>query len=341
MQKILFTFLIIAVLPFSACTIDQDSRQEESAETATPDPLPSWEDTGTKQEILTFVEQTSDPENDRFVPVSERIAVFDNDGTLWAEQPLYFQLLFAMDRVKQLADEHPEWASQQPFKGVLENQIDSVLATGERGLVELMMATHAGMTTDEFEEVVTEWINSARHPDQDRSYTDLVYQPMLELIRHLKDNQFKVFIVSGGGIEFMRPWVEEIYGIPKDQVVGSSIKTEFRMEEGKPVIRRLPAIDFIDDKAGKPAGIWRFIGRKPLFAAGNSDGDLQMMQFTDSRQGSMVLYIHHTDSVREWAYDRDSHIGRLDLGLDEAEENGWTVVNMRDDWKQVFSFQKK
>ena len=276
-------------------------------------------------------------ESKNFIPVSERIATFDNDGNLWSEQPAYFQLFFAMDRIKSLAADHPEWKTQQPFKAVLEDDMKELAAHGVPGILELVMASHAGMTTEEFETIVKEWLARSKHPRFDRPFTDLVYQPMLELLQFLRDNDFKTYIVSGGGIEFMRPWVEEIYGIPPDQVVGSSIKTEFDYNNGMPVIRRLPEMDFIDDKEGKPIGIHKFIGKKPVFASGNSDGDLPMMQWTASNKyKSFMLYLHHTDGDREWAYDRESHIGRLDKGLDEAEENAWTVIDMKKDWKLIY-----
>jgi hypothetical protein len=275
-----------------------------------------------------------------FVPVSERIAVFDNDGTLWSEQPMYFQLFFAIDRVKAMAADHPEWKDKQPFKALLENDMKTFMSYGEHGLIEVVMASHAGMTVSEFDQVVRDWLKTAKHPKFDRPYTDLVYQPMLELLDYLRANDFKVFIVSGGGIEFMRPWAEEVYGIPKNQVIGSSIKTKYDYNDGDPVIRRLPELNFIDDKEGKPEGINQYIGRKPIFAAGNSDGDLQMLRWTDSNTNpSFKLYIHHTDSDREWAYDRESSIGRFDKGLDEAREKGWTVSDMKSDWKVVYPFQ--
>ena len=304
------------------------------------DPLPSWNDGQTKGAILQFVQAATDEAGPGFVPVPDRIAVFDNDGNLWSEKPVYFQLLFAMDQVRLLADHHPEWETEQPFKAVLENDMETLASFGEHGILELVMATHAGNTTEEFENSVKEWISAARHPRFNRAYTDLVYQPMLELISYLQDNQFKTFIVSGGGLDFMRPWVEEVYNIPRDQVVGSSIKTEFVFEDGSPVLKKLPEIDFIDDKEGKPVGIHRFIGRRPVFCSGNSDGDLAMMQWTAAGKGSrFMLYLHHTDSDREWAYDRNSSVGRLDKGLDAAMEKGWTVIDMQKDWKVIYPFE--
>jgi hypothetical protein len=306
------------------------------------DPLPSWNDGETKQAIINYVSEVTSEVNANFIPVSERIATFDNDGNLWSEQPAYFQLFFAMDRIKDLAATHPEWKTTQPYQSILENDMKTLMSYGEHGLIDIVMASHAGNTVDEFEQIVKNWLVTAKHPRFERPYTDLVFQPMLELLNYLRANDFKTFIISGGGIEFIRPWVEEIYGIPKDQVVGSSIKTEFVMEEGAAQIKRLPAIDFIDDKAGKPLGIHKFIGRKPVFASGNSDGDLQMLQWTDSNPyRSFQLYLHHTDSIREWAYDRTSSVGKLDKGLDEASEKGWTVIDMKNDWKVIYPFELK
>jgi len=301
------------------------------------DPLPSWNDGPAKQSILTFVEKVTKPGSPDFVPPAERIAVFDNDGTLWAEQPMYFQAFFIFDRIKALAPQHPEWKDKEPFASVLKGDVKSALAGGEHALVEMAMATHAGMTTEEFDKIVTDWISTAKHPVTKRPYTEMVYQPMLELFAYLRANGFKTFIVSGGGIEFMRPWTEKVYGIPPEQVVGSSIKTKFEQRDGKPVLMRLPEINFIDDKAGKPVGINQHIGRRPIAAFGNSDGDLQMLQWTAAGSGPrFCLYVHHTDAAREWAYDRESHIGKLDKGLDEAKAKGWTVVSMKDDWKTIF-----
>jgi len=305
------------------------------------DPLPSWNEGPAKQSIITFVERVTTPGSPDFVPVPERIATFDNDGTLWAEQPMYFQLAFVFDRVKALAPQHPEWKEKEPFKSALAGDVKGALAGGEHALMELTMATHAGMTTEEFETIVQDWLATARHAKTKRPYTEMVYQPMLELLAYLRMNGFKTYIVSGGGIEFMRPWAEKVYGIPPEQVVGSSIKTKFEMREGKPVPRRLAELDFIDDKDGKPVGIHKFIGRRPLAAFGNSDGDLQMLQWTAAGDGArFCLYVHHTDAEREWAYDRQSSIGRLDKGLDEAAAKAWTVVSMKDDWKTVFAFEQ-
>ena len=306
------------------------------------DPLPSWNDTASKKAIVSFVEKVTKPSAPDFVPPAERIATFDQDGTLWAEQPMYFQFFFALDRVKVLAPQHPEWKEKEPFASLLKGNVKGALTGGERAMLEIVMATHAGMTTEEFAQTVKDWIATARHPKTGRLYTEMVYQPMLELLAYLQVNGFKTFIVSGGGIEFMRPWTEKVYGIPPEQVIGSSIKTKFELRDGKPVIVRLPELNFIDDKAGKPVGINQHIGRRPIAAFGNSDGDLQMLQYTAAGSGPrFCLYVHHTDAAREWAYDRASHIGKLDKGLDEAAAKGWTVVSMKDDWKAIFAPEKK
>ena len=306
----------------------------------TRDPLPSWNDGKAKQSIIAFVVQVTKAGSPEFVPPAERIAVFDNDGTLWAEQPMYTQLLFALDRVKVLAPQHPEWKDKEPFASLLKGDVKGALAGGEHAILEIVMATHAGNTTDEFEKVVKDWISTAKHPTTKRPYTEMVYQPMLEVLAYLRTNGFKTFIVSGGGIEFMRPWSEKFYGVPPEQVIGSSIKVKFEMHEGTPVLVRLPEIDFFDDKEGKPVAIHQQIGRRPIAAFGNSDGDLQMLQWTTSGQGPrFALYVHHTDAEREWAYDRNSSIGRLDKGLDEAKSRGWTVVDMKQDWKVVYRWK--
>ena len=301
------------------------------------DVLPSWNDGTAKQSIIEFVTAVTTSGSADFVPPAERIAVFDNDGTLWAEQPVYFQAFFIFDRIKQLAPQHPEWKTKEPFASVLKGDTQTALAGGERALLEMAMATHAGTTTEEFETIVSEWIATARHPQTGKLYTEMVYQPMLELLDYLRANGFKTFIVSGGGIEFMRPWAEQVYGIPPEQIVGSSIKTAYELRDGKPVIVRLPEINFIDDKEGKPVGINQHIGRRPIAAFGNSDGDFQMLEWTTAGSGKrLAVYIHHDDADREHAYDRDSHIGRLDRGLDEAPARGWTVVSMKNDWETIF-----
>ena len=307
---------------------------------AQSDPLPSWNDGATKKSITDFVARVTTQASADFVPPDQRIATFDNDGTLWIEQPMYVQLAFILDRVKALAPQNPAWTTTQPYQAVLQGDMPALAASGEKGLVELMAATHAGMTTDEFHKIVSDWLASARDPKYKRPYTELIYQPMLELLTYLRANGFKTFIVSGGGIEFMRPWVEKTYGIPPEQVVGSSIKTRFQMRDGKPVLFRLPEINFIDDKTGKPIGINEHIGRRPIAAFGNSDGDLEMLQWTTLAGGVRFgLIVHHTDAEREYAYDRQSHFGKLDKALDAAAANQWTVVDMKRDWKRVFPFQ--
>ena len=301
------------------------------------DPLPSWRETAPKKAIVAFVEKVTKEGSPDFVPVPERIATFDNDGTLWAEQPAYFQELFVFDRVKALAPEHPEWKTKEPFASLLAGDMKGVAKSGEQGVAALLAATHAGMTTEEFSKTVTDWIATAKHPKTGRLYTEMVYQPMLELLAYLRAHGFKTFIVSGGGIEFMRPWAERVYGIPPEQVVGSSGKLKLEMRDGRPVLVKLPEIDLIDDKEGKPVGIQTHIGRRPIAAFGNSDGDLQMLQWTTAGTGArFALIVHHDDAAREWAYDRDSHIGKLDKAWDEAKAKGWTVVSMKDDWNAIF-----
>lgn len=306
------------------------------------DPLPSWNDGKARQSIINFVSKVTEPGSPDFVSADKRIATFDNDGCLWAEQPMYFQLFFALDRVKELAPQHPEWKTQEPFASLLKGEVKEALAGGMKSIGEIIMATHAGMTTDEFEKIVKDWTASAKHPVTNRLYTEMIYQPMLELLNYLRSKDFKTYIVSGGGIEFMRPWTEEVYGIPPQQVVGSSIKTKFEMQDGKGVLVRLPELNFIDDKEGKPVGINQHIGLRPIAAFGNSDGDLQMLQYATTGQNpGFALYVHHTDAEREWAYDRKSSIGQLDKGLDEAKEKGWTVVDMKQDWKVIYPHQIK
>lgn len=301
------------------------------------DALPSWNDTAPKQAITAFVEKVTKEGSPDFVPPAERIAVFDNDGTLWAEQPLYFQAFYIFDRIKALAPQHPEWATEEPFASVLKGDVKGALAGGEHGLLAMAAATHAGLTAEEFSAAVTGWLATAKHPATGKAYTDMVYQPMLELLAYLRANGFKTFIVSGGGIDFMRPWTERVYGIPPEQVVGSSLKAAYEVREGKPVIVKLPELNFIDDKAGKPVGIHQHIGRRPIFAAGNSDGDFEMLEWTTSGDGPRFgLLVHHTDAEREYAYDRESHVGKLDRGLDAASEKGWTVIDMKADWSSVY-----
>jgi len=308
---------------------------------AQTDPLPSWNDGASKKAILTFVKRVTTKGSPDFVPPPERIATFDNDGTLWAEQPMYFQFFFALDRVKALAPQHPEWKDKEPFASLLKGDVKGALAGGDRAMLELVLATHTGMSTEEFEKIVKDWLATAKHPVTKQPFTEMVYRPMLELLAYLRANGFKTFIVSGGGIEFMRPWMEKTYGIPPEQVVGSSIKTKFELRDGKPVLVRLPEVNFIDDNVGKPVGINQHIGRRPIAAFGNSDGDLQMLQWTTAGTGArFALIVHHTDAAREWAYDRQSSIGKLDKALDEAKAKGWTVVDMKNDWKRIFAFEQ-
>jgi phosphoglycolate phosphatase-like HAD superfamily hydrolase len=307
---------------------------------AQSDPLPSWNDTAAKKNIESFVGRVTKNGGPDFVPVPERIATFDNDGTLWVESPVYTQMDFAFDRIKDMAPQHPEWKTRQPFKGVLEGDMKAVAASGEKGLVEITVATSTGMTNVEFEKSVSDWMVQSHDRKFNHPYNELIYQPMVELLAYLRANGFKTFIVSGGEQEFMRPWAEKAYGIPPEQVLGSTMKTEFEVRAGQPVLMRLPQIDFIDDGPGKPVGINEFIGRRPILAFGNSDGDLQMLEWTAAGPGPrLMLLVHHTDSVREYAYDRQSSVGRLDKALDEANAKGWTIVSMKDDWKQIFAFQ--
>jgi phosphoglycolate phosphatase-like HAD superfamily hydrolase len=305
------------------------------------DPLPSWVAGPTKSAIIEFVQSVTEKGAKDYVPPAERIAVFDNDGTLWVEYPMYTQLLFAFDRVKALAPKHPEWKTKQPFKAVLEGDKKTVAASGMKGIMDIMMATHSGMTAAEYEKAVTNWLATHKQPRFKRLYTECVYQPQLELLTYLRANGFKTFIVSGGGIQFMRRVTEEIYGIPPEQVVGSSVVSEFKIIDGKPVLVRMPKIFFIDDKAGKPVGIYQHIGRRPILAFGNSDSDMQMIQYTTAGKGRRLgLFVHHTDAEREYAYDRHSHVGKLDKVLDIAADNDWIVVDMKKDWKRVFPFQE-
>ena len=314
---------------------------------AQSDPLPSWNAGPTKASIVAFVDNVTKPGSPAFVPPAERIATFDNDGTLWCEQPVPVQLYFALDRVKALAPQHPEWKTKEPFASLLKGDINAALAGGDHAILDLMMATHAGMTTVEFAQIVTDWIATARHPKTGRLFTDMTYQPMVELLGYLKANGFTNYIVSGGGIEFMRPWTGKIYGIPPEQVVGSSVKTKFEMRDGKPVLVRLPELNFNDDKGGKPVGINQHIGRRPLAAFGNSNGDKEMLEYT---QGGgdvrFMLLVLHDDAAREYAYGPalglpDVKLGAFTQGLyDQAKKDGWTVVSMKNDWKQIFASVK-
>lgn len=301
------------------------------------EPLASWNDGPVKTSIIDFVGRVTSKDSPDYIRPADRIATFDNDGTLWSEKPIYFQLLFAIDRVKQLAPQHPEWKKTQPFKAVLEGDQKTLAKSGMEGVSKLVMATHAGMTSEEFAKIVRDWLKTARHPKTGRPYNKMTFQPMLELLDYLRANGFKIYIVSGGGIEFLRVFAEEVYGIPPEQVIGSSSKIQFELREGKPVLVRLPEVDFFNDKAGKPVAINKFIGRRPVAAFGNSDGDLQMLQWTAAGPGAhFCLLVHHTDADREWAYDRKSHVGRLDKALGEAKAKGWTIVDMKRDWKTIW-----
>jgi phosphoglycolate phosphatase-like HAD superfamily hydrolase len=305
------------------------------------DPLPSWHKGTTKKSIIDFVKNTTTEGSFGFIPAADRIACFDNDGTLWSEQPMYFQLAFALDQVKTLAPLHPEWKNKQPYKALLEGDLKTALAGGEKALMEIVMATHSGMTTEEFDKTVNDWMLTAKHPKTGQPYSKMIFQPMVELLNYLRANGFKTFIVSGGGVDFMRVWVEEVYGIPPEQVVGSSVKVKYEVrDDGTPDLIKLPALNFIDDKEGKPVGIHQYIGKRPVFAAGNSDGDYAMLQWTTTAPGypRFGMIIHHTDSVREWNYDRTSQIGHLNKGLDDAAKYNWILVDMKSDWKRIFPF---
>ena len=333
-MKNLFVGLFIFALLYS-CTQQLDQKNVQQV-----DPLPSWNEGPSKQAIINFVKETTYSGSESFIPAKDRIVVFDNDGTLWSEQPMYFQFIFAIDRIKQMAPQHPEWNEIQPFIAVLENDMETVKKSGIEGLLTLTMATHSGISIEEFEKIVKEWINTARHPKTGKLYSEMVFQPMLEVLDYLRVNGFKTYIVSGGGIDFMRVLTEEVYGIPPEQVIGSYGKYKFEVKDGLTEIAKLPEIDFINDKEGKPIAIHRFIGRRPVAAFGNSDGDLAMLNWTEAGAGTgLMVYIHHTDSDREWAYDRESHIGRLDKGLDEANEKGWIVVDMKSDWKYIYPYE--
>ena len=325
MTKRLTAVLFAAVISFA------------NAVTAAPDPLPSWNEGPSKKSILEFVEKVTEQGGPDFVPENQRIATFDNDGNLWAEKPMYFQLIYAIDQVKKMAPKHPEWKTQEPFASVLKGDTVKVMASGKEGLMKILAATHTNMTAEEFSSNVASWLKTARHPKSNRPYNEMIYQPMLELLDYLRANGFKTFIVSGGGVDFMRVFAEQTYGIPPDQVVGSSLKAKYEVRNGKPIIVKLPEINLIDDKEGKPVGIHQYIGQRPIFASGNSDGDYQMLDWTTAGDGPRFgLLLHHTDAKREWAYDRDSHVGQLNKGLDDASKKGWVVIDMKNDWKTVF-----
>lgn len=330
-------YLILLLFVFSVACDETEHQNKVQIDTKTTDPLPSWNEGETKQAIINFVQGATNPEGADFIPVSDRIATFDNDGNLWSEQPLYFQLFFVIDRIKELAVDHPEWNSLEPYRSVIDNDMEGLKKSGMHGLLTLMMSSHTGMDIEEFDQIVKKWIHSARHPKTGLRFDQMVYQPMLELLKYLQTNEFKTYIVSGGGVDFMRAIFTEIYDIPKEQIIGSRIKTEYQYNDGDPTIVRLPELDYNDDKEGKPLNIQKIIGKKPAFASGNSDGDLQMLQWTASnKHKSFMLYLHHTDDKREWAYDRNSHIGRLDKGLDQALKDGWTVIDMKNDWKVIY-----
>jgi len=341
-QKIKFILLLLTAI--TVYTISCNSPQpkiETTSEVFAYDPLPSWNDDSSKKAIVDFVTKTTTEGTADFIPVADRIACFDNDGTLWSEQPMYFQLAFAIDRVKTLSAQHPEWKTTQPFQALLEGDLKTALSGGDKALMQIVGATHSGMTTDEFEKSVKDWIATATHPITKKHYTEMIFQPMVELLNYLRAKGYKTFIVSGGGVDFMRPWVEETYGISPDQVVGSSGKIKYDVVDGKPVLIKLPELNFIDDKEGKPVGIHQYVGKRPVFTVGNSDGDYAMLQYTSSGTGSRFgMIVHHTDSVREWAYDRQSHIGKLEKGLDDATTYNWLIVDMKSDWKRIYPDDK-
>ncbi len=333
-QRILVVILLLTSVIFAEA--------QKKKEIKVSDPLPSWNEGASKKSIVDFVTKTTKVGSTDFIPVADRIACFDNDGTLWSEQPIYFQLAFALDRVKATASQHPEWKTTQPFQALLEGDLKTALSGGEKALMQIVAATHSGMTTDEFEKSVKDWIATATHPKTGKHYTEMIYQPMVELLNYLRANGYKTFIVSGGGVDFMRPWVEQAYSIPPDQVVGSSGKLKYDVVDGNPVLIKLPEINFIDDKEGKPVGIHQYIGKRPVFTAGNSDGDYAMLQWTSTASGypRIGMIVHHTDAAREWAYDRQSHIGQLEKGLDDAAKYNWLVVDMKNDWRRIYPYDK-
>ncbi len=341
-----FIFFVVVFANLMACTPPLQEENTTVVDDSISDltnPLPSWNDGNTKQAIIDFVTKTTTVGSPDFIPVANRIATFDNDGTLWAEQPMYFQLFFAIDRIKAMADEHPEWQTEQPYKALLEGDIKTALAGGEHAILEIVMTSHAGMPVELFQKSVADWLKSSRHPETGKYFDEMVYQPMVELLEYLRENEFKTFIVSGGGVDFMRVWTEQVYGIPPYQVVGSSIKVNYEIgEDNFPRLVKQPELNFIDDKEGKPIGIYQYIGKRPVFAAGNSDGDYQMLRWTTSAKGypSFGLLIHHTDEKREWKYDRDSPIGHLDKGLNDASKYGWSIADIKKDWKVIFPFEK-
>jgi hypothetical protein len=341
MRRVLSTFLVLVAAactsPAPAPPLAAAPSAQASASSTTANALRSWNDRAAKRAIVDFVSRVTKEGGSDFVPVPERIATFDNDGTLWAEKPVPFQLLFAFDRVKTLAPQHPEWKTREPFASLLKGNMAGVAASGEKGVLQIMAATHTGMTTEDLSQAVQDWVTTAKHPQTGRLFTEMVYQPMLELLAYLRANGFKTFIVSGGGVEFMRPWTERVYGIPPEQVVGSSGKLKLEVRDGKPVLIKLPEVDLIDDKEGKPVGIQSRIGRRPIAAFGNSDGDLQMLEWAMAGSGPrFALFVHHDDATREYAYDQADKLQTFSKGWDEALAKGWTVVSMKDDWSAVF-----
>ncbi len=336
MKNGLLAILILASISLM-CSCNNKAPDISQKTSTIADPLSSWNEGASKTSIIDFVTKTTKEGSADFIPVADRIACFDNDGCLWSEQPLYFQLAFAIDRVKAMAPEHPEWKTKQPFKALLEGDMKTVMAGGEHALLEIVMTTHAGMNVDEFSKLVKDWMATATHPKTGKHYNEMIYQPMVELLHYLRDNGYKTFIVSGGGVDFMRAWTEEAYGIPSDQVIGSSQKVKYEVINGKGELIKLPELNFIDDKEGKPVGIHQYIGKRPVFTAGNSDGDYAMLQYTTTGSGPRFgIIVHHTDSTREVAYDRTSSIGRLDKGLDDGVANKWLIVDMMKDWKVVY-----
>jgi phosphoserine phosphatase len=326
-------------LTFLMASCNYEGKEKVNKESSNP--LPSWNDGPAKSAIIQFVNDVTNKKSSKYVKPIDRIATFDNDGTLWVEQPIYTQITFAFDRIKELAGQHPEWKTQQPFKGLLEGDMEAVGASGTKGIMEILVATHTGITNAEFEKIALEWLTTSKHSKFDRTYNTCIFQPQLELMTYLRTHDFKTFICSGGGIAFMRPISERAYGIPTEQVIGSSVVTEFQMKDGKPALMRMPKINFINDKKGKPVGINQHIGRRPIFAFGNSDADMQMIEYTMAGDGPrMGLFVHHTDDVNEYAYDRKSRVGTLDKALDMADAKGWHIVDMKKDWNRVFPFSK-
>ncbi len=332
MKKSILLFLINAFL-FGALVAQQKNNTKL---------LPSWNEGKAKNAIIDFVNKTTQKGSADYIPLSDRIACFDNDGTLWSEQPLYFQFFFAIDRIKAMAPQHPEWKTKEPFKSILEGNLKAALAGGEHSIVEIVMATHSGMSTTEFDKIVADWIATAKHPSTGLRFVDMVYQPMLELLNYLRANGYKTFIVSGGGIDFLRVWAEKVYNIPPYQVIGSSAKVKYEGNNDNPILVKLPELNFIDDKSGKPVGIHQHIGKIPVFSGGNSDGDYEMLQYTSTRSTPHFgMIVRHTDPQREFAYDRNSSIGKLDKGLNDAAKYNWLIVDMQKDWKIIFPEKKK